>query len=275
VTADVNVDFEDVKTVMKNSGAAVMGSSTQTGEGRATKAAQEALSSPLLNNIDVHGAKKILLSIMSGDEDELRMDELKEITNYIQQQAGEDADMIFGQGYDSSLGSSIRVTVIATGFGMPENHNGNTVKKVTELESNRQISIFDVSRKETPIEPIVKTKLGAEKTEKAEEKREIEFELPTAKTPAVSYQDPVASDVEERNRKLLEAYRERVAKLKGLSSQLTTDDVKEKSEEPAYLRKEKKFVETPDPKQTDVSRFTLSDEDGLLGNNKFLHDNVD
>ncbi|MBD0327733.1 MAG: cell division protein FtsZ, partial [Pyrinomonadaceae bacterium] len=116
VTSYVNVDFEDVKTVMKDSGAAVMGSATTEGENRALRAAEEALSSPLLNNTDIHGAQKILLSIMSGDQAELEMDELTEITEYIQDKAGEEAEVIFGHGIDSTLGQSIRVTVIATGF---------------------------------------------------------------------------------------------------------------------------------------------------------------
>ena len=85
VHQDVNVDFEDVKTVMKDAGAAVMGSATEEGEGRAIKAASKAIASPLLNNVDITGAQKILLSIMSGEEEELSMDELSEITEYIQE----------------------------------------------------------------------------------------------------------------------------------------------------------------------------------------------
>jgi cell division protein FtsZ len=112
----VNVDFEDVKTVMKNAGAAVMGSGQATGEERALKAAEAALASPLLDNKDIHGAKRILLSIVSGKEAELQMDELTVITDYIQDQIGNDAEMIFGHGSDSQLEEYIRVTVIATGF---------------------------------------------------------------------------------------------------------------------------------------------------------------
>ena len=115
---DVNVDFEDVKTVMKDAGAAVMGSATEEGEGRAIRAAGAAISSPLLNNVDIKGAQKILLSIMSGEDEELSMDELSDITEYIQEKAGDNAEVIFGQGIDPELGSAIRVTVIATGFEM-------------------------------------------------------------------------------------------------------------------------------------------------------------
>ena len=112
----VNVDFEDVKTVMKNAGAAVMGSGQAEGEERALKAAEAALASPLLDYKDIHGAKKILLSIVSGQDSELQMDELTIITDYIQDQLGDDAEMIFGHGSDPQLEENVRVTVIATGF---------------------------------------------------------------------------------------------------------------------------------------------------------------
>ena len=152
---DVNVDFEDVKTVMKNAGAAVMGSATEEGEGRAIRAAEKAIASPLLNNVDIKGAQKILLSIMSGEDDELSMDELSEITEYIQERAGDDAEVIFGQGIDAELNKGIRVTVIATGFEMDRlttaspsgkkeevvvaavKEEEDTSKKVIDLESGK------------------------------------------------------------------------------------------------------------------------------------------
>jgi cell division protein FtsZ len=155
VHQDVNVDFEDVKTVMKEAGAAVMGSATEEGEGRAIRAAEKAIASPLLNNVDIRGAQKILLSIMSGEEDELSMDELSEITEYIQERAGDDAEVIFGQGIDSELDKGIRVTVIATGFAMDklqaavkavsekntepviEKEESDSIKKVIDLESGK------------------------------------------------------------------------------------------------------------------------------------------
>lgn len=112
----VNVDFEDVKTVMKDSGGAVMGSAQTTGDSRARRAAEEAINSPLLNNQNIEGADKILLSIISGDQAELQMDELTEITDFMQELAGDEAEVIFGHGVDSELGESIRVTIIATGF---------------------------------------------------------------------------------------------------------------------------------------------------------------
>jgi cell division protein FtsZ len=120
----VNVDMNDVKTVMKDSGRAIMGSGKASGEGRAMKAVQDALESPLLNNADINGARFILLNIMFGT-DELLMDEVSEITDYIQLQAGNTAEVIWGYGHDNTLGEEICITVIATGF------SENTLKKET------------------------------------------------------------------------------------------------------------------------------------------------
>ncbi len=117
LTGTVNVDMNDVKvkTVMKDSGYAIMGSGRASGEGRALRAIHTALESPLLNDNDIHGANFVLLNITYGT-DELLMDEVSEITDYIQEQAGMNAEVIWGYGNDSSLGDEVCVTVIATGF---------------------------------------------------------------------------------------------------------------------------------------------------------------
>lgn len=113
----VNIDFEDVKTVIEKSGKAIMGSATAEGEGRARQAIEEAMSSPLLNDNDIKGAQNILLYIMTG-ADEIKMDEITEITEYVQQECGGDldADVIWGNGKDEALGDKIGITIIATGF---------------------------------------------------------------------------------------------------------------------------------------------------------------
>ncbi len=116
----INVDFEDVKTVMTNSGVALMGSATAVGEDRAIKAAQLALASPLLNDSDIRGAKNILLNITSGRK-EVLMDEISVITEYIQDEAGVNADMIWGNCFDETLDEELSVTIIATGFETKEN----------------------------------------------------------------------------------------------------------------------------------------------------------
>lgn len=111
----INVDFADVKTVMTNSGVAIMGAAQASGEDRARRAITEALDSPLLNNNDIRGAKDILLNITSGT-DEVTMNEMTEITSIIIHRVGDSAAVIWGVGTDESLGSAISVTIIATGF---------------------------------------------------------------------------------------------------------------------------------------------------------------
>lgn len=116
-TGQINVDFADVCTVMRSGGVAILGSAEVAGDRRAEKAVEEALSSPLLNDNDITGAKWILLNITSAAGDfEHTMDEAEAIQAYVQQQAGEDCDVILGMGHDPNLGDKIAVTIIATGF---------------------------------------------------------------------------------------------------------------------------------------------------------------
>lgn len=115
VTGIINTDLNDVNTVMRNSGVAIMGSAKADGEDRAIVAVKQALSSPLLNDNEIIGANYVLLNVTYGDS-EITMDEMSEITDYIQDEAGSTAEIIFGHGYDASLGDKLSVTVIATGF---------------------------------------------------------------------------------------------------------------------------------------------------------------
>ncbi len=111
----INVDFEDVKTVMQNSGVALMGTGKASGENRAIESVEAAMSSPLLNDDNIHGAKGILLNITSGNE-EIRMDEVTMITECVQDAAANDTEIIWGVCYDDTLEDEIAVTLIATGF---------------------------------------------------------------------------------------------------------------------------------------------------------------
>ena len=115
LTGEINVDMNDVNTVMRESGRAIMGSGKASGEGRAEKAVREALESPLLNDHDITGARYVLLNI-TFSKDEILLDEAMEITDYIQDAAGQSAEVIWGYGIDANLGEDISVTVIATGF---------------------------------------------------------------------------------------------------------------------------------------------------------------
>ena len=123
----VNIDFRDAKTVLENSGTALMSIGIASGENRAEDAVKRALDSPLLNDNKITGAKKVMLLILSGEEHKAKMNEIKFISSYIQNQAGggNKADVIFGVGTEDGLGESIKVLVVATGFA-PE-HEKNTV----------------------------------------------------------------------------------------------------------------------------------------------------
>ncbi|MBS1946152.1 MAG: cell division protein FtsZ [Bacteroidetes bacterium] len=116
-TGQINVDFADVCTVMRNGGVAILGSAATEGEDRAHRAIEEALTSPLLNDNDIRGAKWILININSAeDEHEFTMDEVEIIQDHLISRAGEHTDVILGLGYDNSLGAKIGITLIATGF---------------------------------------------------------------------------------------------------------------------------------------------------------------
>jgi cell division protein FtsZ len=110
----VNVDFADVKTVMSNMGRALMGTGCAKGQGRARLAAETAVNSPLLDNISVEGAMGVLINIVGGPD--MKMKEIEEAASYIQEQAHEDANIIFGAAVDENMGDMMKVTVIATGF---------------------------------------------------------------------------------------------------------------------------------------------------------------
>ncbi len=348
---DVNVDFEDVKTVMKDAGAAVMGSGTEEGEGRAIRAAGHAISSPLLNNVDIKGAQKILLSIISGEEEELSMDELSDITEYIQEKAGDNAEVIFGQGIDPELGRAIRVTIIATGFEMDNltsapltNPNATPIsafsspevptpaptptpeqiKTVIHLDSGKSAQVIEEPIAEGttftfnfPNAPVVMPTPIPEEELKEEIKEEINEEIneevfafdpqpvaenflveepleeekivvnslfqeqATPAAPVEPQQQPTpplfANDYYEQMKlKAIQRAHERFEKLKGGRSLTTaSDDLTEQMVVPAYQRKNVILNEPQHSSETSLSKFNLNEENEILGNNRFLHDNVD
>jgi len=335
---DVNVDFEDVKTVMKDAGAAVMGSATEEGEGRAIRAAGLAISSPLLNNVDIKGAQKILLSIISGEDEELSMDELSDITEYIQEKAGDNAEVIFGQGIDPELGRAIRVTVIATGFEMDRLANvpllnaapvsafpspevpipapapaPEQIKTVIDLDSGKSAQVieepiaegttFTFNFPKPPvaveipaiaeevkeevfsfdIQPVAESFFVEEPVEEEKIVHNLYQEQPVfvATTAPVEPQQPTppvfANDYyEQMKMKAIQRAHERFEKLKG-GRALTTasDDLSEQMVVPAYQRKNVILNEPQHSSESGLSKFNLSEENEILGNNRFLHDNVD
>lgn len=333
VTSHVNVDFEDVKTVMKSSGAAVMGSAVANGETRARKAAEEAICSPLLDNTDIHGAKRILLSLVSGEDAELTVKELNEITSYIEEKAGDEAEMIWGQGIDSNLGGNIRVTIIATGFDHNYEKTDLNRKKIFDLErdqqpavsaepapskpENRDMFAYGKSVAEDPKAPEPERYAPNPPVHNQHERQNIIFrqeppqqpEYPVYGKPSepISHipdnamnnhgQRPYAPDrierarepestqgqfdfvneMEEKKRMLQQQAMERIKRLKNLNTPLEMNpgDFKNQLEVPAYLRRKVDLPEQPHSSENKISRFNLNDDNEILGNNRFLHDNVD
>lgn len=300
----VNVDFEDVKTVMKDAGSAVMGSSTTDGDNRAKRAAEEALASPLLNEKDILGAQKVLLSIISGEQAELQMDELSEITDYISEMAGEEAEVIFGHGIDPDLGESIRVTVIATGFDQQPERLSIKKPTVIHLESSKPVKKSD-HQDYTFEKPNDRTssKQANKQPELFDEIRTYTFEKPTLEKESdgdlsdhmVGLDDDVLEKIGEQQKqeftqqpiynKNLESKRsllqkqslERIEQLKGLkhATHASDKDFKDKWEVPAYIRRNVNLQDIPHSSESNVSRYNLNDDHQIVSNNKHLHDRAD
>lgn len=217
LTQQINVDFADVCTVMRNSGVAIMGSANASGENRATRAVEMALSSPLLNDNNITGARYVLLNIISGAT-EITMDELGEITDYIQEAAGQTAEIIKGYGVDETLGDSVNVTIIATGFNASNpvayeySKKPEATKVVLNLANEAPVQqmtlpVAEVSTEPAhPLEPFL-VKKEEPKAEEIEQRyatepqpqQTITFEVTNLNTPAVNesveqVQEPVSEE---------------------------------------------------------------------------------
>jgi cell division protein FtsZ len=340
----INVDFKDVRTVMKDSGVSIMGSFACEGENRALNAVEGALASPLLKDNEIEGARYILLNISSGVH-EVTMDEVAIITDYIQDKAGLSADLIWGNCIDENLGDKLSVTIIATGFQTMEQRaqDKKNVKKISLLtpeeaplvkpvepvnsfiepktaaasneptmklkEDIKQSDLFgdmyNVNKGRQTEEPdngLIRHTLVEEETPAVEAKQEsaIDFELKVSETdfvfetPKSNYTEPAAQQQQEEIAEpgldddksdesiadQLQKSKERIMRLKDLSMKLrTTNGLQEMENEPAYKRKQMQLQQVQHSSESQVSRFTLSnDEDGgteIRPNNSFLHDNVD
>lgn len=297
VAGYINVDFKDVKKVLTNSGVAIMGSATAEGENRAIKAVEMALTSPLLNDNNIIGAKDILLNITSGN-DEITMDEVGQITNYIQEEAGLNAEMIWGTGKDESLGEKISVTIIATGFksNFEIQEQKNAAKKIVMNLNDEVKNKEEVNHPVTSsiTEPVLK--ISTEDKEKRVQ-TSIPF-IPLVQRNNFQNEDKNASKVvllknasdskPESQEHLIKIAEERVIRLKDLSLKLRTPSgVADLEKEPAYKRRNIKLEDVPHSSEPHMSRYTLQD-DSLNTNdeskkdvqirpnsNSFLHDNVD
>lgn len=269
----VNVDFEDVNTVMRDSGVAIMGTAFGEGEDRAKKAVRQALDCPLLEENDIRGANHILLNITSGNK-EITMDEIFEITEYVQEEAGNDTNLIWGNCSDETLGDKICVTVIATGF---ERTNVLQKKEVVEPKVNTA-----PVEKEVVAPPVM---------------HEIPLEIHNNHdSSTVIFQEKSAASIEEvagsYNREedpFVEEYMNKVRQHQEEKSRFQPRNLDDKKmyahktivdmeNVPAYKRRR---VHLDDPVDSDYepkSTWSMSHEDGepvIRKNSPYLHDNVD
>ena len=277
----INVDFADVETVMTNSGVAILGSAMASGDDRAVKAIEDALNSPLLNNNDITGAKSILLNITSGPENEVSMDEIGDITDFVNQAADKSALIIWGTGTDDSLGDSMNVTIIATGFGMNSIPELYTVKKHYD-----KIPLREDTKNSKMGSATGEFEVKDKSDDKSNVQRTIEFEIGEKSEEFILYDEDKESEKSSENPEKRE---ERVKKLKAAHDKLkasgynnmSEDETIEKLEnQPAYVRKRINISTEKPISGKNLSRYRLSedeDEGGpkLREDNSYLHDNVD
>jgi cell division protein FtsZ len=274
----VNVDFEDVNTVMRGSGVAIMGIGTAEGDNRAKKAADAALSSPLLEENNIVGAKQILVNITSGTK-EVTMDEIFAITEFVQDEAGEGANLIWGNCYDDTLGDKLSVTVIATGF---ESRTQNPLNQGKNNEGKIIVSLEDEPRREVKKNDFFG--LGFDDTEGGHS-IELESSRLSKPRPVQSFQptepylrNEKTESEEERRRRLSQESQRRERLRSNVNSMKLNNPqtIIELENEPAYLRRGVRLDNIPHSSDKQMSNWTIDENDNLnTSGNSFLHDNVD
>lgn len=271
----INVDFADVETVMRQSGVALMGSARSKGDDRAVKAVEEALNSPLLNNNNIKGARNILLNITSGNE-EITMDEIGQITDYVQARAGYDADLIWGNGLDESLGDEICVTIIATGFSsssIPEVLARKKVEKEYHTLVENQVS----NPAPNPVKNVKPSfsHTPAPQVQAPPKPKQESFRFGNNQ-PTDGF-DSLYSNVRKNDPAPTFKEEERIDFKRDFYG--AGDDFIDSIENiPAYKRREIKMKAREGTEEKKVSRFSLSSDNNeifLSENNGYLHDNVD
>ena len=293
VSAHVNVDLQDVKTVMTDSGTAILGSAEAEGENRAIIAVEEALSSPLLNDNHIKGAESILLYLSYG-EDELSMDEVSDITDYIQDETGNTAEVIWGMGEDLSLGNKIKVTIVATGFNKTPKQKTETAetekKKVLTLDDSQEATPTEVlqSPQET-VSGITLKKKGEPVAQQIPPEFNDDFDVPAVNEDEVdtSQIDSLVlirkKEVKDESAKKQKDFGEERAngitkRLNELSYNISPSTISEMEQVPAYLRKEvelKDVADMEDKNKLSHKYLDASGEGEVKTRNSYLHDNVD
>lgn len=288
----VNVDFEDVNTVMRGSGVAIMGTSVAEGDDRAKQAVDDALSSPLLEDSNIRGAQHILVNITSGTR-EVTMDEIFEITEFVQEEAGYGTDLIWGNCYDETLGDSLCVTVIATGFESNKNYDKETGKVQEKIRVNLDDDDhLSAPKKKGGISAI--TNDTEPERERPQPRKPAVFEFDDVREtmnkyrPGYSYDEPYRKEEdrereEEARRRKIEQDRVRRERLRSTRVKLNNPHaINELENEPAYKRRGVRLDNVPHSSDEQMSGWTISDNENgdddaptFRENNSFLHDNVD
>jgi len=276
VAGYVNVDFEDVNTVMRGSGVAIMGTASAEGDDRAKVAVDKALNSPLLEDNNIKGAQHILLNITSGTR-EVTMDEIFEITEFVQEEAGYGTDLIWGNCFDEGLGDKISVTVIATGF----EHQKNKVALEEKQEDKVVVSLDDdMPQKKSGLFDIGHN-------EDVENAKTVEFDnikasIQKYQKGKYSYDEPYVKDEdkarrEEEQRRRMEQETQRRERLRKVSTNLSNPkNIVDMENEPAYLRRRVHLDDVQHSSEVDMSNWSVTEgEEPELKDNKYLHDNVD
>ncbi|HFA51373.1 MAG TPA: cell division protein FtsZ [Bacteroidetes bacterium] len=273
VAGYVNVDFEDVNTVMRGSGVAIMGTATADGENRAKRAVDEALNSPLLEDNNIKGAQHILVNITSGTK-EVTMEEIFEITEFVQEEAGQNTNLIWGNCFDEELGEKLSVTIISTGF---EQNRGNKTLRGGKPESNA--SQVRVSLDDDIEQKNVFQSLGLDDT--GNNANTVEFP-PLSNN--YNHREPYireSRDQEELDRKhRMEAERRRKERLARIGQKPKLNNpqvVNELENEPAYLRRGIHLDNVPESSEPAYSKYVVTDDEEpqLREGNSFLHNKVD
>ncbi len=288
----VNVDFADVETVMRSSGVAIMGIASAEGDDRAIRAIDEALNSPLLEENSIVGAKSILLNISYGKR-EATMDEIFSITSFVQEEAG-DANLIWGNCYDESLGDKLSVTVIATGFESNTNNNfvnnsASSIRNVITLDSpddekktkSNVSSLYDLGTRPSDSSRVIEfdaPKANSSNYERYQRNHYSRQEPFARATPQqVAVQDDKRLD-DERRRKLTQEAALRRERLRQMSVKMNTpQNVVDLESEPAYLRRGYSLDSVGHSSEPTISRWSITEEGEpqIKQNNSFLHDNLD
>lgn len=255
IAGSINVDFEDVKTAMSNSGVSIMGMGLSEGDDRAMRAVNQALNSPLLDDNRIQGASDLLVNISYGEE-EATMDEYAQINEFLQNEAGRDATLKCGLCYDEKLGRGITVTVIATGFNRTENRYKTTSKGTDNVE-------FDLGAVQ-----VLDDQMSVEQRDARKQKTIFDQMV-----------DEDMSEVAAEKRKV-EEMKKRMKYLKELNDTAKKEHgIEELENIPAYKRKGINLNEVTHSSETEISRTSLIEEPEqkpeLRTNNSFLHDNVD